>query len=221
MSHHTTRAPAWARPRPGLAALSGWTTGVLGTVANGLLAGFFALSPRFGTGNPLGPANDIVGSLAMAASVPALVAVGRLVPLTPWSRQLQGAVIVAAGVSTAAGPLLVLGVLPFEVSTTASILAFCALATWIADVCRRLGRIGVMPVGLARLGRQVVRAAVFGLGATGAGLLLPDGSPVRTLMLGSGVAAGATAWVAVPIWFWLVGSWLNQDNDPARLRSDQ
>jgi hypothetical protein len=48
----------------------------------------------------------------------------------------------------------------------------------------------------------------------GIGVLIPDGSPLRTPALAAGLAAGATAWVAVPVRFCQVGSWLNRDDVP-------
>jgi uncharacterized membrane protein AbrB (regulator of aidB expression) len=97
------------------------------------------------------------------------------------------------------------------------VLAFAVLATWIADVCRRLGSSGIMPSRLAWLGRLAVRAAVLGAGLAGVALLLPDGSMLRRVGLGAGVVTGAAAWLAVPVWFWQVGSWLDRlQRDTAR-----
>src|SRR6188768_2920780 len=111
-----------------------------GTAANALLVGFFAAIPAAGRENPLGPANDIVGSVATACMIPAAIAIGRRLPPGGPLRALQVATLGGLGVSTAAGPLLVAGVLSFPVSAAASTSAFGVQAAWIGLASAWLGR---------------------------------------------------------------------------------
>jgi len=69
-----------------------------GTTANALLVGFFAAIPVAGRGNPLGPANDIVGSVATACMIPAAVAIGRRLPPRGRLRALHAATLGSLGV---------------------------------------------------------------------------------------------------------------------------
>jgi hypothetical protein len=172
--------------------------------------GFFALIPTAGQGNPLGPANDLVGALSTATMIPATVAVGRCLPQLRSTRLLQRATIAALGAATAAGPLLVAGLLPFPVSTTISVSAFGVLATWIGVTSRRLGRAGTLPRRTALLGEGTAWT-LLGAAATAAlGMVLPSGSAPQLGLFGVAGVTGFTAFCAVPAWFGLMGRWLAQ-----------
>lgn len=140
-------------PLPAGIAACARTAGIAGTAANGLLAGFFASrTAGFARGEVLGPANDLVGSLASALMVP--VAVG-LRPRLPDRRSVDAVQVTglaAMGVLTASGPLLVLGVVPFETSTAVSVSTSMLLAGWLVTVNRWMRRRGTLGRSLARLG---------------------------------------------------------------------
>src|SRR4051795_10315372 len=105
------------RPRPRDAAWA-WAAGSAGAMANLLLVAFYVLlAVGSGAQDVVGSSNDLVGSLAMALSIPVALA---LVPLLPRRRAVriaQAVGIAAMVVLTVGGPLLVLGILPFEVQT--------------------------------------------------------------------------------------------------------
>jgi hypothetical protein len=122
-----------------------YLAGATGAAANALLVTFFASIPAAGRENPFGPANDIVGSVATASMIPAAVAIGRHLPPRGRLRALHTATLGSLGVATAAGPLLVAGVLPFKVSSAASTGAFGVQLAWIGLGSGWLGRNAGLP----------------------------------------------------------------------------
>jgi hypothetical protein len=181
--------------------------GIAGVAANGLLAGFFASrGAGFAQGEVLGPANDLVGSLACALMVPVAVAVR---PLLPEGRAVvvtHTAVLTALGVLTVNGPLLVLGVVPFEASAAVSIGAGMVLAGWLLAANRWMRRRGTLRRSLARFGELVgATTLVAGAGAGLALALLPKGSTAQVVGLVVAGVPGVVAWLATPVWFLLLG----------------
>ena len=184
-----------------------YLAGATGAAANALLVTFFASIPAAGRENRFGPANDIVGSVATACMIPAAVAIGRHLPPRGRLRALHTATLGSLGVATAAGPLLVAGVLPFKVSSAASTGAFGVQLAWIGLGSGWLGRNAGLPRRTARLGQTCAWAALFGAGAAAGSLAAP--APLRTVLRAAGVTAGATAFLAVPAWWLLMGRWLD------------
>jgi hypothetical protein len=197
-----------AGPLPARAAAFARAAGIGGIAANGLLAGFFASrGADFPRGEVLGPANDIVGSLTCALMIPAAVAVRPRLP-DGWTVDVaQTAVLAALGVLTVNGPLLVLGVVPFETSTAISIGASMVLAGWLLTANRWMRRRRTLRPALARLG-EVVGAATLAAGAAAATgwLLLPQGSTAQVVVLVLAGIPGVLAWIATPLWFLRLGS---------------
>src|SRR5690349_17288819 len=112
-----------------------YAAGITGTAANLLLIAFFAV--QFGEPEQrvsFGSANDVVGSLASALMIPVAVALTDHLPATAAARRAQAAGIAAMAASAVVGPLLVIGALPFEVSTAISIAALLVLAGWLVAV---------------------------------------------------------------------------------------
>lgn len=199
-----TAIPACPHPdRPG--ARWAYAAGVTGTAANALLLGFFALMPVTGQGNPLGPANDLVGSLGTATMIPAAVAINRCLPRR---RLLHRAAVTAMGVATVTGPLLVAGVLPFPVATVISTSSFAVIVGWIGVSSRRLRRAGFLPKRTALVGEGAAGTALAGACGAGVAALLPAGSVPQLALFGAAALAGFAAFCAVPVWFVLMGRWL-------------
>ena len=198
-----TDPPAPTGPLPVHAAAFSRAAGIAGMAANGLLAGFFASrAAEFAQGEVLGPANDIVGSLACALMVPVAVAVRPLLPEGRAVDVTQAAVLSALGVLTVNGPLLVLGVVPFEASSAVSIGAGMVLAGWLLAANRWMRRRGTLRRSLARLG-ELVGTTTLAAGAS-AGLalaLLPKGSTAQIVGLVLAGVPGIVAWLATPVWF--------------------
>lgn len=187
-----------------------YAAGATGTAANALLIGFFALMPVAGQGNPLGPANDLVGSLGTALMIPAAIAIGRCLPRGRRVRLLQRAALTAMGGATLAGPLLVSGAVPFPVTTTVSVAAFGVIVGWVGSASRSLERGAGLPRRTSRLGRVSAWAAWAGAGLAGLSFLLPAGSAGQLGAFGAAAVAGGSSFVAVPVWFALVGRWLDR-----------
>jgi hypothetical protein len=198
-AYHDPRGARWA-----------YAAGITGTAANVLLLGFFALAPSAGTGNPLGPANDLVGSASSALTIPAAIAIGRCLPHRRSARILQRATLVALAASAVAGPLLVSGTLPFPVTTTVSIAAFGVTVGWIGATSGWLHRSSILPRRTARLGQATAGGAFLGLGLAGASFLLPEQSLAQLSLMVPGFALAAASFIAVPIWFLLVGRRLDR-----------
>jgi hypothetical protein len=202
-----TESAVLTGPLPGAASGFSRAAGVAGVAANGLLVGFFASrAAEFSPGEVLGPANDLVGSLACAMMVPVVVAVRPLLPEGRGVVVMQTAVLTALGVLTVNGPLLVLGVVPFETSSAISIGAGMVLAGWLLTANRWMRRRGTLRRSPARLG-ELVGATTLAAGA-GAGLalaLLPKGSTAQVVALVLAGVPGVLAWLATPVWFLLLG----------------
>ncbi len=184
-----------------------YLAGATGATANLLLVAFYAAIPSAGQENPFGPANDIVGSAATACMIPAAVSIGRRLPPRGRLRALHTATLGALGVASAAGPLLVAGVLPFPVATAASTSAYGVQVAWIGLGSAWLGRHAGLPRRTAQLGQACAWAALVGSGAAAGSLVAPDA--MRTALLACGVATGATAFLSVPAWWVLMGRWLD------------
>jgi hypothetical protein len=181
--------------------------GVAGIAANGLLAGFFAArAASWPAGELLGPANDLVGSLASALMIPVAVSVRPLLASGRSVETVQALGLASMGVLAVSGPLLVLGVVPFEVSTAITLSAAMVLAGWLLGVNRWMRRRRTLPPALARLG-EVVGAATLaaGAGAAAGWLLLPRGSTAQVVVLVAAGIPGVLAWLATPVWFLRLG----------------
>ena len=110
--------------------------------------------------------------------------------------------LTALGVLTVNGPLLVLGVVPFETSSAISIGAGMVLAGWLLTANRWMRRRGTLRRSLARLGELVgATTLVAGAGAGLALALLPKGSTAQVVALVLAGVPGILAWLATPVWF--------------------
>ncbi len=198
-----TESPPTTGPLAGNAAAFSRAAGIAGGAANGLLAGFFASrAAGFAPGEVLGPANDLVGSLACALMVPVAVGVRPLLPEGRAVVVVQTAVLTALGVLTVNGPLLVLGVVPFETSSAISIGAGMVLAGWLLTANRWMRRRGALRRSLARFGELIgATTLVAGAGAGLALALLPKGSTAQVVALVLAGVPGILAWLATPVWF--------------------
>ena len=99
-------------------------TGGKGILANLFLIAFFALQashPEDGTS--LGSANDLVGSLAAVFMVPVVLGLSAWLPDRRLGRITQVPGLSALAVITVCGPLLVLGMLAFDVQAPVAVAA--------------------------------------------------------------------------------------------------
>lgn len=178
---------------------SRWATaaGVTGLVANALLVAFYALEVGRAPVLPvsLGTLNDLVGALGTALMIPVVLAFG-----PRWVRRLG---LAATGVLTAAGPLLVFGVLPFAVQLPIVLAAFVVLAAWILLTSRQSD--AALPRSVTRLGVLCGGGVLAGAAVVGLGFVLPAMSWPQLVAFGIGGVPAVLAALAIPVWFLSLG----------------
>jgi hypothetical protein len=200
----------------GTAARFAYAAGATGILANlFLIALYVALGLQAGgpeaetslgpAGDLSGSASDLVGSLSAAFMIPVALALGGRLPQRRAARFTQAAGLAAMALLTAGGPLLVLGVLAFEVQTTIAMAAWIVLCLWLLLVNRWLRLSGTLPVRLARLGEVLGVGLLAGYAIVGLGLLLPWMSWPQLVVFGVGVLIGLPAYLGIPVWFVLLG----------------
>ena len=207
-----TRIPA-GRAVPMLsvkrAARFAYAAGVTGTLANLFLIAFYALQashPENGTS--LGTANDLMGSLGTAFMIPVALALGERVPQRRAARFTQAAGLTAMALLTFSGPLLVLGVLAFEVETSIGVGAWMVLCLWLFLINRWLRLSAGLPVRVARLGEFLGAGTLAGGAVVGLGLLLPWMSWPQLVVFGVGGLLGVIGMLGTPVWFLLLVRYL-------------
>jgi len=204
------------KPGVRMAARFAYAAGATGILANlflialyvllGLQAGRPEAQTSLGPAGDLsGSASDLVGSLSTAFMIPvALTLAGRL-PRRRATRFTQAAGLTAMALLTVGGPLLVLGVLAFEVETPIAMAAWIILNLWLLLVNRWLRLSDALPSRLARLGEFLGVGALAGYVVVGLGLLLPWMSWPQLVVFGVGVLIGLPAYLGIPVWFVLLG----------------
>jgi hypothetical protein len=195
--------------KPGVRMAAGfaYAAGATGILANFLLIAFFALQ----AGNPegstsLGSANDLVGSLGTALMIPVALALSTWLPDRRLGRIARVLGLSAMAVLTVGGPLLVLGVLAFEVQAPIAVAAWMVLSLWLLLINRWSRLSGILLPRLARLGEFLGAGTQAGGAAVGLGLLLPwmAARPQLALFSVGGVFT-AVGMLGTPFWFLLLG----------------
>lgn len=171
-----------------------------------LIASFARQAFHPEVGISLGPANDLLGSLGTAFMIP--VAMSGWLPDRRLSRITQGMGVSAMVVLVVGGPLLVLGVLAFEVQAPIAMGAWPLPCLWLLLINRWSRQSGALRPGVARLGEflgagMLARGAVVGLG-----LLLPWMSWPQLILCGAILAA--ITMLGTPFWFLLLGRHLGE-----------
>jgi hypothetical protein len=197
------------------AARLAYAAGATGILANLFLIAMYALlwlqdgSPVGGTllGSTFhmaGSASDLLGSLSTAFMIPVALFLGGRLPRRRTARFAQAAGLTAMAFSTIGGPLLVLGVLAFEVETPVAMVTLIILSVWLL-VNRWLRRSDALPYRVVRLGELVGAGFLAEYAIVGLGLLLPWISWPQLVVFGVGVLFGLPAYLAIPVWFLLLG----------------
>jgi len=156
-------------------------------------------------GELAGPANDVVGSLATALMIPVALALGRHLPKRRAARISQAAGITAMALLTIGGPLLVLGVLSFEIQTPIAVAAYIVLSLWLFLINRWSRMSDSLPPRVTRFGEFVGTGTLAGYVIVALGLSLPWMSWPQLVVFGIGLLIGLPAWLSIPIWFLLLG----------------
>jgi hypothetical protein len=190
----------------GRAALFAYAAGATGVLANLFLIAFYALQASHPEdGVSLGFASDLVGSLSTAFMIPvALVLAGRLPGRRP-ARITRVVGLSAMAVLTVGGPLLVFGVLAFEVQTPIMVAAWMILCVWLFLVNRWSRLSGALRPRLARFGELVGASTLAGGAVVGIGFLLPWMSWPQLVVFGVGGLLGVCGMLGIPVWFLLLG----------------
>jgi hypothetical protein len=200
-----------SKPGVSWAALSSYVAGVTGILANLFLIGFYTLqvgSPENGTW--LGSANDLVGSLGTAFMIPVALALSAWLPERLAGRIIQVLGLSAMTILVVGGPLLVLGVLEFEVQAPIMIGAWVVLSLWLFLVNRWLRSSRALPPRTARFG-ELLGALVLAAGAVaGAGSLLPWMSLPQLILFSTGGVLAMIGMLGIPFWFLLLGRHLGR-----------
>lgn len=204
--HGDTDRAGYAKTSARTAARFAYAAGTAGVLANLFLIVFYA----FQAGNPedgtsLGSANDLVGSLSAAFMIPvALALAGRL----PQRRAARVALIVgvsAMAFLTVGGPLLVAGVLAFEVQAPIMIAAWMVLCLWLLLINRWLRPSSFLRPRVARFGEFLGAGTLAGGALVGVGFSLPWMSWGQLIFFGVGGFLGVVGMLGIPFWFLLLG----------------
>ena len=108
------------------------------------------------------------------------------------------------------GPLLVLGVLEFEVATVTAVASYVVLCLWLFLADRWLRLADVLRPRLTRFGEFVGAGYAVGFLIVGLGLLLPWMSWPQLVVFGASLLVGLTAYLSIPVWFLLLGGVLRR-----------
>lgn len=186
-----------------------YAAGAAAILANLFLIAFFALqASRPEDGTSLGSANDLVGSLSTAFMIPVALALAAWLPERRSGRITQIIGVAAMAVLTVGGPLLVLGVLAFEVQSPIMVAAWMALCVWLLLVNRWSRLSGTLSPRLARFGEFVGACTLSGGAVVGLGFSLPWMSWGQLIFFGVGGVLGGIGWLGIPVWFLLLGRYL-------------
>ena len=188
------------------AAFFAYAAGATSILANLFLIAFYALQashPEDGTS--LGSANDLVGSLATAFMIPVALALSAWLPDGRLSRITQVVGLSAMAILTVGGPLLVLGVLAFNVQAPIAVAAWMVLCLWLFLVNRWLRLSAALRPRVARLGVFLGAGTLAGGAVVGLGFLLPWMSWPQLIFFGVGGVLGVVSMLGIPIWFLLLG----------------
>lgn len=199
--------------KPGIrwTALSSYAAGVTGIVANLFLIAFFTLPDNLPVrAASFGPANDLVGSLGAAFMIPVAVTLSAWLPERLLYRIIQVLGLSAMAILVVGGPLLILGVLEFEVQAPIMMGAWVILSLWLFLVNRWLRSSGALPPRTARFGEAIGGLVLVAGALVGFGLLLPWMSWPQLIFFGAGGVLAVIGMLGTPFWFLLMGRHLGR-----------
>ena len=187
-----------------VAARCAYGAGIGGIVVSLLFIGFYTLEIQHPGDAPLGTASDVAG-VTIGLLIPAALALGGYLPARRSATVIQAAGIMAMAVGAVAGPLMVAGLLSFDVATPISAASVLVLFGWVALVSRMLAGSGAFRPRVTRFGQLLGRAAVAALIVIALGLPLPWMSRPQLIVAGVGAGIGAIAWLILPVWYLFLG----------------
>jgi hypothetical protein len=113
-------------------------------------------------------------------------------------------------VLTEGGPLLVLGVLAFDVQAPIMVAAWMVLCLWLFLVNRGLRLSAVLRPRLARFGEFLGGGTLAGGAIVGFGCLVPWMSWPQLMVFGVGGSLGVVGMLGIPVWFVFLGRHLER-----------
>jgi hypothetical protein len=137
--------------------------------------------------------------------IPVALVLGEGLPRRRAALLTQAAGLTAMALMTVGGPLLVLGVLAFEVETPIAMAAWVVLCLWLLLVNRWLLRSGGMDPRVARFGGLLGAGVLVGYVVVGLGFSLAWMSWPQLVVVGVGGLIGLPAYLGIPVWFVLLG----------------
>jgi hypothetical protein len=211
--------PGEARLR--LASWCAFVAGIGGIAGIVALLGFFALELH-SADQPLGTISDL-GTASVGLLIPAALALSAY--LRPgfgtWLLQIVG--ITAMAVTAVSGPLMVAGVVSYDLETPVSAASSLIVVGWAAVASRMLRRSGRFRPRVTGLGQAIGLALLAGAvlvwtGLSLSGLSLTAGSLTgmslsHQVILWSGVVVGGTAWCLSSVWDLFLGQELARAAD--------
>ncbi len=199
------------KPGVGWTALSAYAAGVAGILANIFLIALFALQEnRPVQAASFGTANDLMGSLGAAFMIPVAVALSAWLPERRFCRIIQVLGLSSMAILVVGGPVLVLGVLEFEVQAPIMMGAWVILSLWLFLVNRWLRSSGVLPPRTARFGEAIGGLVLIAGGIAGLGLLMPWMPLPQLILFVAGGVLAVIGMLGTPFWFLLLGRHLGR-----------
>jgi hypothetical protein len=186
------------------AARCAYGAGIGGIVVSLLFIGFYTLEIQHPGDAPLGTASDVAG-VTIGLLIPAALALGGYLPARRSARVIQAAGITAMAVAAIAGPLMVAGLLSFDVETPISAASVLVIFGWVALVSRMLAGSGAFRPRVTRFGWLLGKVVVAALALIAVGLPLPWMSRPQLIVAGVGAGIGAIAWLILPVWYLFLG----------------
>jgi hypothetical protein len=181
----------------------------LGVVGVATLAAMYAIKVPKNGPYIFGTINDATGGVFDLAVIPVIAQLHRRLRRTAGSEAAKWLVIAASGAGSASSFLLVAKKLEFNVSTGITVGAMVVQAGWFLLAHRALLKTGGYPRDLAKPGQFIGGALVVALPLAALTALEQAPAWIRWGMGGAGIAAGATAWVAWPYWYFVAARHLS------------
>lgn len=193
---HDSRQPISAEPTAAAVAYCLAAVGGVGVVALLMFYGTEVAGPPPYT---FGALSDITGAAWNLLLIPLVIGLGAGVLPARTGGWILFATTASSGTAAVGSALLVVGVLPFGVSTAISVSALMVQAGWLVAVGTGLRRVR----GWQRLGRggRWIGVGVWaGAILVAASLLFGWGTPAQVIVMITGIVPGLLAWMAWPIW---------------------
>jgi hypothetical protein len=204
-----------------LASWCAYVAGIGGIAGIMALLGFFALELQ-SADQPLGTISDL-GTASVGLLIPAALALPAYLPPGLATGLLQAVGITAMAVTAVSGPLMVAGLVSYDLETPVSAVSSLIVVGWAAVASRMLRRSGRFRPRVTRLGPAIGLALVAGAVLVGAGLSLSGRSLTagslagmslpHQVLLWSGVVIGGTAWCLSAVWDLFLGQELARAAD--------